>query len=67
MVKFIKTAMTVTKTLSEAITLKAFFAFFAEGEAERQDVGNQLLWSFCLSLGLKTEVLVKALQQDIWD
>lgn len=55
MVKFIKTAMTVTKTLSEAITLKAFFA---EREAEYQDAGNQLLWSPCLSLKLKTEVLV---------
>lgn len=52
------TAMTVTKTLSEAITLKAFFAFFAKGEAECQDAGNQLLWSSCLSLRLKNEVMV---------
>lgn len=57
MVKFIKTAMTVTKTLSEAVTLKGFFAFFTEGEAECQDAGNQLLWSSCLYLRFKTEVL----------
>lgn len=52
------TAMTVTKTLSEAIMLKAFFAFFAKGEAECQDAGNQLPWSSSLSLRLKNEVMV---------
>lgn len=56
MVKFIMTAMTVTKTLSEAIMLKAFFAFFAKGEAECQDAGNQLLWNSCLRL--KNKVMV---------
>lgn len=61
MATFIKTAVTVSKTLAEAIAFKAFLHLSPRERQRRQAAdlrGNKLLWSSCLSLRLETEVMV---------